>query len=171
MHPLLPCDNDALRRYHRALARACPALRWWPAGMKTWETLLAAPEVIAQRTTRMMTAGPFPAARDRREFVSMGAEKVMAFSQAWFGASREMFSFQQQMAHVAGRQWWALVTAFRPVPGHRGAGALLNPAATMASMLGVGNRAVSTLPRVAHRAVSPIHARATSNARRLRRGA
>ncbi len=167
--PLLPWNTDDLRRYNRVLSRSHPAMLWWRTGMKTWETMLAAPEVIAQRTARMMAAGPFPGVSDRREFVDMGAEKVMAFSQACYGASQEMFSFQQHMAKVASGQWWALLTAFNPMMGNRGAGAFLDPAAMMTSMLSAGNRTLSALPRVAHRAVSPFHTKATSNARRLRR--
>lgn len=163
-----PWNTNDLRRYSRAMSRINPAMLWWQTGMKTWETLLAAPEVIAQRTARMIAAGPFPGASDRREFVDMGTEKVIAFSQAWMGAAREMASFQQAMANVATRQWCAYLTAFHPAAG-RGAGTLYNPAALMSGMFAAGTRALSALPRVAHRAVSPVHAKATSNARRLRR--
>lgn len=48
------------------------------------EIAWAAPQVVAQRVTRMVAAGPKPGARDRREFTNMGLEKVAAFQQAWW---------------------------------------------------------------------------------------
>jgi hypothetical protein len=45
---------------------------------------LAVPQVVGHRLTRMALAGPFPNARDRREFLGMGQEKVHAFWQSWF---------------------------------------------------------------------------------------
>jgi hypothetical protein len=49
------------------------------AAVKAVELSLAAPQVIAHRTARMMAAGANPSARDRREFQRMGTEKVFAF--------------------------------------------------------------------------------------------
>jgi hypothetical protein len=166
----LPLSPETLRRYGRAWSRSNPALLWWQTGVKTWQTMLAAPQVVAHRTARMAAAGPFPNLLDQREFMSMGTEKVIAFSQAWMGATREMLVFQQEMATVAARQWWTLMNAFNPGrafptpwnPMGMPAGALFG------GMLSAGNRAMSAVPRMAHSAVSPVHARATSNAKRLR---
>ncbi len=110
--PFPTWNTHDLHRYSRALPGVNPTLLWWQAGMKTWETMFAAPQVIAQRTARMAAAGPFPGARDRREFTNMGTEKVIAFSQAWMGAAREIFVWQQEMANVASRQCWELMRAF-----------------------------------------------------------
>jgi hypothetical protein len=165
----LPWNTDDLRRYSRALSRSNPTLLWWHAGMKTWETMLVAPQVIAERTARMVAAGPLPAAADRRELVTMGTEKVIAFSEAWIGAAREIVSLQQEMLNTASRQWWSLMTAFNPLLRGRAARVAQNPASMMTQMLSSGNRVASALPRVAHGAVKPVHAKATSNAKRLRR--
>ena len=161
----LPWNTHDLHRYSRALSRVNPTLLWWQAGMKTWETMLAAPQVIAQRTALMAAAGPFPGASDRREFMNMGTEKVIAFSQAWMGTARQIVLLQQEMANVASRQCWELMRAFNPLLGGRGAHTV--PAALMSSMVAASRRAAFTLPRIAHSALSPIHAKATSNARRL----
>lgn len=166
---LLPWNTDDLHRYSRAWSRANPVMLWWQTGRKTWETMLAAPQVVAHRTARMVAAGPMPGAADRREFTNMGTEKVVAFSQAWMNATREVFAFQQQMASNALQQWWTLLRAFNPLLAGRAARAVPTSAKVMGEMLAAGNRAMSTLPRVAHGAVSPVHAKATSNARRLRR--
>ena len=167
--PYFPWNNDNLRRYGRAWSRANPAMLWWHTGVKTFETMLAAPEVIAQRTARMAAAGPFPGMHDQRELLAMGTEKVSAFSRSWFGAAREMVSFQQQMANVAGRQWWTLLNAFNPLLMGRSGRAFAMPFSAMTGLIAAGNHAMSALPRVAHSAVSPVHAKATSNAKRLRR--
>jgi hypothetical protein len=165
----LPWNSDDLQRYSRALVRAYPTMVWWQVGMKTWETMLAAPQVVAQRTARMVAAGPFPGAADRREFTNMGAEKLIAFSQAWINAAREAVAFQQQIGSNASQQWWLLMRACNPLVAARSARAVANPAKVVNGMVAAGNRALSTLPRIAHGAVSPVHAKATSNAKRLRR--
>jgi hypothetical protein len=166
---LLPWNTNDLHRYSRAMSRAYPQLLWWQVGFKAWETMFAAPTVIAQRTARLMSAGPIPGASDRREFVNMGTEKVVAFSQACLGASREMVSFQQGLARIACRQWWALFTALNPLLAGRGTQPFSGTSKIVMSMLDAGNHSMSALPRVAHSAVKPVHAKATSNARRLRR--
>jgi hypothetical protein len=150
---------------------------WWQTGMKTWQTILAAPQVIAHRTGRMATAGLLPSLRDQREFTTMGTEKVLAFSQAWMGSTRELLAFQQQMATVAARQGWAMMNAFNPLLAARSGSTPWNlmwmPASTaygaaMRAAVSAGSHAMSALPRIAHSAVSPVHAKATGNARRLR---
>jgi len=181
--PVSPMHQNALRLFSQTWSGALPASLWWKTGMKTWETMLAAPQVIAQRTGRMAAAGPFPSPVDQREFALMGTEKVVAFSQAWMGAAREVGAFQQQMATQAMRQWWAMVSAFnpiavwRPVTGFPPSQNLTNASArlmggmAMGTFLAARNLALSALPRIAHSAVSPVHAKATSNAKRLRRKA
>jgi hypothetical protein len=49
------------------------------AAVKAFELSIAAPQVIAHRTARMVRAGASPSARDRSEFQRMGTEKVFAF--------------------------------------------------------------------------------------------
>ncbi|MEJ7138777.1 polyhydroxyalkanoate granule-associated phasin [Amphibiibacter pelophylacis] len=50
---------------------------------QTTALALAAPQVVAHRVGRMMTAGPMPSARDQAEFQRMTSEKVLAFNQSW----------------------------------------------------------------------------------------
>jgi hypothetical protein len=49
------------------------------AAVKAVELSIAAPQVIAHRTARMLAAGGHPNARDRLEFQRMSTEKVFAF--------------------------------------------------------------------------------------------
>lgn len=50
---------------------------------KAAELAFAAPQVVAQRVTRMAIAGPSVSEHDRKEFQSMGAEKTSAFFESW----------------------------------------------------------------------------------------
>ena len=69
---------------------------------KSLELSLAAPQVVAQRVTRMMTAGPNPSARDQQEFMRMGNEKVIAFYESWVGMwSQAYTSYWQAAASMA----------------------------------------------------------------------
>ena len=60
------------------------------------ELAFAVPQVVNHRLTRMALAGPFPNARDRREFYTMGQEKVHAFWQSWFAMGWAMLEAVQQ---------------------------------------------------------------------------
>ena len=60
------------------------------------ELALAVPQVMAHRLTRMALAGPFPNARDRREFHGMGHEKMLAFWQSWFAMGWALTQAGQQ---------------------------------------------------------------------------
>lgn len=60
------------------------------------ELAVAVPQVVAHRLTRMALSGPFPNARDRREFHGMAQEKVHAFWQSWFAMGWAMVQATQQ---------------------------------------------------------------------------
>jgi hypothetical protein len=68
------------------------------------ELAVAVPQVVAHRLTRLALAGPWPDARDRREFHVMGQEKVHAFWQSWFAMGWAMVEAMQQawMASLKG---------------------------------------------------------------------
>ncbi len=176
-----PMNQDAMRAFTQIWSGNNPALLWWKTGMKTWETMVAAPQVIGHRTGRMAKAGPFPGLADQQEFMTMGSEKVVAFSQAWMDSAREVMAFQQQMATASMQQWWKLMSAMSPMTMFGSLKGFSNPwdlwkapasamrSAAMSAALSAGNRAMSALPRIAHSAVKPVHAKATSNVKRLRR--
>src|SRR3954471_2704457 len=60
------------------------------------ELAFAVPQVVAHRLTRLALAGPWPNARDRREFHGMGQEKVHAFWQSWFAMGWATVEAMQQ---------------------------------------------------------------------------
>lgn len=100
------------------------------------ELAVAVPQVVAHRLARLALAGPVPNARDRREFYTMGQEKVHAFWQSWF-AMGWAWTESLQLA------WIALLQGAR-VP-------------------------LIDTQRILSRGITPVHQRATANARRLAR--
>ena len=74
-------------------------------GMRAAELALAVPQVVAHRVARMAAAGPWPGASDRREFRTMGTEKIAVFNESWSAmwlhAWRAQLQFGLQLMH-----WW-----------------------------------------------------------------
>jgi len=105
---------------------------------------MVAPQVVALRTARMLTAGINPSARDRRELERMGTEKVLAFWESMNAMGLEMAKAQQQYALVAMRQWWS-------------------------PWVSPWSAAAASATRVLEKGLGPVHRRASANARRLRR--
>lgn len=120
-------------------------------GRKTFETAVAAPQVVARRLGRMATAGPLPSLRDQQEFVGMVTEKQLAFAQSWLAMSSEAWRLQQQL--------WTSLWTLGLSPG------LSHPSASMAVARHLHSAAVS----IAEKGLTPLHRKAVSNARRLSR--
>ena len=127
---------------------------------KSLELSLAAPQVVAQRVTRMMTAGPNPSARDQQEFMRMGNEKVVAFYESWMG-----------MWGQAYQSYWQAAASMMAAPQ------LLTPSTSNPfAAFGVGSttkrivkQQVNAVTDVLNAGISPVHAKAVSNAKRLSR--
>ena len=127
---------------------------------KSLELSLAAPQVVAQRVTRMMTAGPNPSARDQQEFMRMGNEKVVAFYESWMG-----------MWGQAYQSYWQAAASMMAAPQ------LLTPSTNNPfAPFGVGKatkrivkQQVNAVTDVLNAGISPVHAKAVSNAKRLSR--
>jgi hypothetical protein len=159
-------NNDATRLFNLLWASSTPVTLWWQTWLMAAETMVAAPQVITRRTARMAQAGATPNRFDQRELATMGAEKVVAFSQAWMNAASEVVAYQQQMASAAMRQWWLMANIFNPVTVVTAPWSLMK---APIDLLSTSNRALSIAPRLAHGVVKPVHGKATSNARRLAR--
>ena len=114
----------------------------------TAELALATPQVMAHRLTRLALAGNPWSERDRKEFTLMGMEKAGAFAQSWNAMAWASLVSSQTLA----LQWWA--ACFAPWLGSRQAGQF----ARQWQNAGLG---------VLGKGLAPIHAKATSNARRL----
>ena len=117
------------------------------------ELSIAAPQVVAQRVTRMVMAGPNPSARDQKEFKQMSDEKITAFYQSWLAIWGQMFRSQ-----LAFSQAFFLAATSAVLAGKQP-----SSAATL-SML---NREVN---KVWSAGMAPVHRKAVSNAKRLSRG-
>jgi hypothetical protein len=159
-------------RSSSAISSPAPALAWAKLAMHSGEMLFAAMQVIQHRTTRMMTAGLHPSARDRKEFTRMGEEKVEAAMESAMAMSMRYALAQQQFVlgwwnevfKSAGRMMQAsLAPANQQMQwkhfqssGHafKGFGELF------AALIGSG-------VHIGQHGLRPIHSRATNNAKRL----
>ena len=130
--------------------------------VKATELAIAAPQVVAIRTARMLAAGAHPGAADRAELSRMYTEKVQAFWESMFAMGAQVVRTNQECARTAALQWWRLWTT---------------PLQTLASLPRAAGVVTGTTPRQRRRAMSkladaalaPVHRRATANARRLGR--
>lgn len=130
---------------------------------KLAEVAIAAPQVVAMRTARMLAAGANPGSADRAEFSRMHTEKVQAFWQSMVGMAAEATRANQNYARAAATQWMRLWTTPWSSGGNAAVGkaaAALMPVPTIAQT----KRAASSIVAAA---VKPVHQRATANARRL----
>ena len=127
---------------------------------KSLELSLAAPQVVAQRVTRMMTAGPNPSARDQQEFMRMGNEKVIAFYESWVGMwSQAYTSYWQAAASMASVPQLLTPTANNPFA----------PFGVSKATKRMVKQQVHAVTDVLNAGISPVHAKAVSNAKRLSR--
>jgi hypothetical protein len=130
---------------------------------KLAELSVAAPQVVAVRTARMLAAGANPRTADRAEFSRMHTEKVEAFWESMFGMAAQAARANQEVARSAAMQWWRMCTTPWALAGKGGmlkAATALIPVPTSAQ----SHRAASSILAAA---VKPVHKRATANARRL----
>lgn len=119
---------------------------WWRNATTLWEIAFAAPQVIAQRTSRMALAGAQPSARDRREMVRMGQEKAEAFGESWLAMGWRLWQLQTSAAASLWSQW-------------------LRQGPQMA--LAVEQPLLQALPHIVATGLKPVHRRVTANAKRL----
>ena len=133
------------------------------------ELAMAAPQVAAIRTARMLAAGANPGAADRAEFSRMGTEKMQAYWESMFAMGAQLARTNQEYARIAAMQWWRLWTTPSWIPIVRPlsqAGTALPRTAALGPTRGQRQRAVSKLVEAG---LTPVHKRATANSRRLGR--
>jgi tellurite resistance-related uncharacterized protein len=148
-----------------------PAGLWWPLGVKSWEIAFSAPQVVAERLTRLAAAGIHPGARDRREFTLMGQEKFEAYAEALNAMAVQMMEINQKLALHAMQQWWNAWAMAWLTPGGFPMGMAKANAAIARNIVSAsqGKRLESSVSQVANKGIAPVHRRVTGNARRLRR--
>ena len=139
--------------------------------VKVAELAVAAPRVVAIRTARMLAAGAHPGAADRAELSRMSTEKVQAFWESMFAMGAQMVRTNQEYARTAALQWFRLWTtpswlsAYRPAS--RATASLPRPADFIPGPTPRQRR--RAISKLADAALTPVHKRATGNARRLGR--
>lgn len=148
-----------------------PAGPWWPYGVKSWEIAFSAPQVVAERLTRLAAAGMYPGVSDRREFILMGQEKFAAYAEALNAMAMQMIEINQKLALHAIQQWWNVLATAWLLPGGFPVGMAKANAAIARNIVSAstGKRLEASVSQVANKGITPVHRRVTGNVRRLRR--
>ena len=136
------------------------------------EMMWASAQVMSIRTTRAMVADPRHRARDSRELVMMGQEKVEAAGESFARMGAYWTSFSMQFAMLGWNQWMAMSKAMLPMAGTPSITGLMGQQSRIVQTAMQGNAklaaaAVQSGAKAAQHGLKPIHARATRNARRL----
>lgn len=113
------------------------------------ELAVAVPQVVAHRMTRLALAGPAPSARDRQEFLRMGAEKSAAFARSWHAMAMQAALAQQALAGSLLRSLWTVQA----------------PASAASTAARWQEAALDVLGK----GLEPVHRKAVANAKRLAR--
>lgn len=145
---------NPLAAWGRLMTAALDASR---TAQNTAETLAASRDVIGHRTALIGQAIRSPLHGDYAELSRMAPEKIAAFSQAGMA-----------IAH----QWWGMQMAWWDEAQRIGATAMRGGMPTAEDISAITAHAVRTVEQsvaIGSGALAPIHARATSNARRLNR--
>ncbi|MDB6001183.1 MAG: hypothetical protein JWP52_2882 [Rhizobacter sp.] len=121
---------------------------WLQSAMKTWEIVVAAPQVVAVRSAQMAMAGAVPSVRDRREFALMSEEKVDAFGRSMQAMALPLWASQTVLAQTMTQQW---LHAVSPWVFRRPTGKALD----------------RSMRRLVEQGLAPVHSAVTANARRL----
>ncbi len=162
-----------MKSRQNAALHANPFLLWGTLGMKAMQMSAAAAQVIAIRTTRMATHGLNPNAADRREMTLMGAEKVDAFSRAGQALATGALPLVAGLAGQAWRTGFDLLNATAQLAASRTIPQTLARQRKLADTLMRGaptarhGAASQATAKLAHRALAPVHRKATANAKRL----
>ncbi|KQN79953.1 hypothetical protein [Sphingomonas sp. Leaf62] len=139
-----------------------PMTLWWQmwtdaaqTSLRLWETM-AASAVVIDRRMPMIDAGlRNPWTADHVELTGMVTEKTQAFSKAGDSLAKDMAAMQGLWMQVM-QDAWSLGTAGRMPSARRIAAGQDRAMRLTAGVIGAGGRALT-----------PIHAKATANAKRL----
>lgn len=148
-----------------------PLMVWADVALKTGEMLASSSSVIQIRTQRMALAGLLPSADDLAEFKLMGQEKLDAANESNAAMVDELGARQLALMGHTVKHWWGSVNALCALAV---SSSVAEAVERHGEFVGAATRtAVSASElsnasgRVAQRGLQPIHAKATSNARRL----
>ena len=127
--------------------------------------------MIALRTARMFAAGAYPDSLDRREVIRMSTEKLQAFSESMNAMAVQVYKANHELTLLAMRNWWTAWTNPWSLLTYRGTPPWIVP---FWPLQGFGSGATSSrlqrsMAKVIEKGLTPVHKRATGNARRLTR--
>ncbi|MDQ3581061.1 MAG: hypothetical protein M3495_05350 [Pseudomonadota bacterium] len=151
---------------HTRRRKGSTGLGWWQPWMQMWEIAVAAPQVVAHRTARMAKSGPTRSSADRRELTRMTQEKFEAF-----GESASAMAAEIVRANLA---LWPSVLRAGTLPSlmwmpTARAGSRRSASKSALAAGAVPRIVSSAASRVLAKGLAPVHRRATTNAKRLRR--
>jgi len=150
-----------------------PFAGWCKLACSTGEMMLASAHVISHRTGRIAKAGPFPGARDRREFSRMVSEKIDASVESGQRMGLHLMQLHADTGALTLAQLMAGTSAAFALAGSRTPQQVLNRQAAfvraMTAPLSSSLRWSNHGATLAQHGLRPIHARALANAKRLRR--
>jgi hypothetical protein len=148
-----------------------PLMLWVDVALKTQEMLLSSGSVIQIRSERMAKAGLSPSDVDLAEFQLMSHEKLAAASESGAAMANQIHTTQFALMNRAVKHWlgggvalFSLATSVTPAQAVTHAEAFSSATARSAEAL---SQLSSAGARIVQRGLKPIHAKATSNARRL----
>jgi hypothetical protein len=90
-----------MKRHYLGYSYFVPFMLWSDLAMKSLEMMLASAQVIGHRTGRMALAAHAPTARDQREIVLMGQEKIEAGAQSAQAMTAHMMAMSQPWGALA----------------------------------------------------------------------
>ncbi|AIY41874.1 hypothetical protein LT85_2716 [Collimonas arenae] len=134
----------------------------------------ASAQVIGHRTARMAMAGPAPSQRDRNEFNLMSREKIEALTESAHAMAIRMMSMHQETARLAIQQMLNGAANLMSVASSNSlhqSGHHQNKLAqdTMHDSAKAMSQFNTSLANIAQTGLQPLHARATANAKRLKK--
>lgn len=148
-----------------------PLMLWTDVALKTQEMLVSSGSVIHARTHRIARAGLSPTQADLAELQRMGHEKLEAAAESGAAMANQLHTTHFTLVNRAVRHWASAATALISLATS------VSPAQAASHVEALGEattRSAATLSqlssanaRIVQRGLRPIHARATSNARRL----
>lgn len=162
--------RTSMRTPHSSPRFFNPLMLWTDVALKTGEMLVSSSSVIQMRTCRMAEHGLQPNAADMREMRLMSQEKIAAANESSAAVAKQLQITQGGL--MKGAQQWldsasalmALATSATPAQAVRRGEAFITATTRAAA---TATQLSSAGARMAQRSLKPIHAKATSNARRL----
>ncbi|MDM0014235.1 hypothetical protein QTH87_17485 [Variovorax sp. J22P168] len=148
-----------------------PLMLWVDVALTTNEMLLSAGSVIQMRTERMAKAGLAPNEADMAEFQLMSHEKLTAVGESGAAMANQIHTTQFALVNRAVKHWlgsgvalFSMATSATPAQAVSHAEAFGSAATRSAAAV---SQLSSASARIMQRGLKPIHAKTTSNARRL----